>query len=68
MLSLHYHKLTRTTEKHEGRKYLTVDDYMLHKVLDKMKEIGLEQFDNTKFLIDKIDKLTDGNTLKKVVT
>ena len=34
-----------------------VDDYMLNKVLHKMKEvIGIEQFDN---LIDTIDKLAD---------
>ena len=34
-----------------------VDDYMLNKVLQKMKEvIGIEQFDN---LIDTIDKLAD---------
>ena len=26
-------------EEHEGKKYLMVDVYMLHKVLDKIKEI-----------------------------
>ena len=41
-------------------------DYMLHKVLDKIKEIiGI---DNTKILIDTYDKLPDDITLKNAVT
>ena len=41
-----------------------VDDYMLEKVLDKIKEIiGIEKFD-TKILIDIEDKLPDDITLK----
>ena len=44
-----------------------VGDYTANKVLDKIKEkIGIEQFDNTKILIDRVDKLPDGITLKKV--
>ena len=40
-----------------------VDDYVLNKVLDKIKEvIGIEQFDNIKILIDTNDKLTDDIT------
>ena len=42
-------------EEHEGKKYLMVDDYMLNKVLDKIK-----------ILIDADDKLPD-ITLKNVV-
>ena len=37
-----------------------VDDYMLNKVLDQIKEIiGLEKFDGTKILIDTVNKLPD---------
>ena len=43
------------TEEHERKKYLMVDDYMLNKVLDKIK-----------ILIDADDKLPD-ITLKNVV-
>ena len=35
-----------------------VDDYMLERVLDKITEIiGIENFDNTKILIDTNDQL-----------
>ena len=62
MLSLHYHELMGKIQKHEGKTYLMVDDYMLGRVLDKIKEtIGIEKFDDTRILID-----TD-TTLKKVV-
>ena len=45
-----------------------VNDYMLDKVLDKIKEtIGIVKFDNTKILIDTDDKLQDYITLKNVV-
>ena len=41
------------------------DDYMLDKVLEKIKEIiSIEQFDDTKILIDTDDKLPDDITLK----
>ena len=47
------------------KKYLVVDDFMLDKVLDKIKEIiGIEKFDDTKILID---KLPNEITLKNVV-
>ena len=42
-----------------------VDDYMLDKVLDKIKKvIGIEHFDNNKILIDTDDKLIDNITSK----
>ena len=45
-----------------------VDDYMLDKVLDKIKEIiGIEKFDDTKILIGMDDKLPDDITLKNFV-
>ena len=45
-----------------------VDDYILDKPLDKIKEtIGIEKFDDTKILIDTDDKLPDGITLKNIV-
>ena len=45
MLGLHYHKLRERIEEPEGKIYLMVDDYMLDKVLDKIKElIGNKKF------------------------
>ena len=45
-----------------------VDDYMLDKVLDKLKKIiDIEQIDNTKILIDIDDELPDDITFKNVV-
>ena len=45
-----------------------VDDYMLDKILDKIKEIiGIEKFDDTKILIDSDDKMSDYITFKNVV-
>ena len=42
------------------KKMLMVDDYMLNKVLDQIREIiGLEKFDGTKILIDTVNKLPD---------
>ena len=38
MLGLHYYELMEKIEEHDGKKYLTVIDYMLCKVLDKIKE------------------------------
>ena len=49
----------------KGKKYLMVNDYMLDKVLDKIIEtIGTEKFDDTKILIDSVDKLPDFINLK----
>ena len=46
MLSLYYHELTGKIEKYERKKYLMVDNYILDKVLGKIKEkIGIEKFD-----------------------
>ena len=45
-----------------------VDDYVLDKVLDKIKKvIGIEHFDNNKILIDTDDKLIDNITSKNFV-
>ena len=50
ILSLYYHKLIGKNEEHEGKKYLMVDDYILNKVLDKIKKIiGIEHFDILRF-------------------
>ena len=38
ILSLHYHELMGKIEKHEGKNYLMVDDYMLNKELDKIRK------------------------------
>ena len=40
-----------------------VDDYMINKVLNKIKEIiSIQKFDDIKVLIDADDKLTDDVT------
>ena len=45
-------------KEHEGEKYQMVNNYMLDKVLDKIKEvIDIVKFNNTKILIDMDDKL-----------
>ena len=42
------------------KKYLTVDDHILDKVLDKIKKIiGIEKFDDNKILIEINDTLPD---------
>ena len=45
-----------------------VNDYILAKVLDKIKEtVGIVKFDDTKFLIDTDDKMPEYITLKNIV-
>ena len=49
-------------KEYEGNKYLMIDDYMLDKVFEKIKDIiGI------KILIDMDDKLLDDITLNNVV-
>ena len=56
------------TEEHEEKKYSMINDYMLDKLLDIIKEtIGIEKFDDTKISIDTDDKLPDYIYLKIVV-
>ena len=60
ILILYYHELIEAIEEHGGKKYLIVDDFMLDKVLNKIREIiSIEKFDNTKILIDTDDELPD---------
>ena len=57
-----------TRKNIKENKYLMVNDYMLNKVLDKIKEtIDIVKFDDTKILIDTDDKLPDYITFKNVV-
>ena len=52
----------------EGKKYLMVADYMLNKVLGKIKEtLSIGKFDDTKTLIDTDDKLPNDIALRKAV-
>ena len=52
MLSLHYQKLLENIEEHQ-KKCLVVDDYIINKVLDKIKGIiNIKKFDDTKISID----------------
>ena len=65
-LSLYCHELMGKIEEHKG-KYLIVDDYTLDKVLDKIKMIiSIEEFNDTKILVETDDKLPDDVTLKIV--
>ena len=49
-----------TVKKHEWKKYLMINDYLLDKVLVKIKEItGIEKPDNAKILTDTYGKLPD---------
>ena len=55
MLSLHYQKLLEKVEKHQKKKKkcLVVDDYIINKVLDKIKGIiNIKKSDDTKISID----------------
>ena len=48
--------------------YSIVNDFILNKVLDKIKEIiGIEKSDNTKILIDTDNIMPNEISLKKVV-
>ena len=68
MLCLHYNELMGKIKENEGKKYLMVNDYILDKVLDKIKKtIGIAKFDDIKSLIDTDDKLPDYITLKNIV-
>ena len=50
----------RKMKELEGKINFMVDDYMLDKVLDRIKETkGIEELDNTKILINTNDKLPD---------
>ena len=56
MHRLHYHKLMGNIKEYEGKKYLMINDDMLGKVLDKIKETIVNvKFDDTKILIDTDD-------------
>ena len=56
------------TEEDKGKKYLMVDDYMLDKVLDKIKKIiGIEKFGDTEIFIGTDDTLPDDITVKNLV-
>ena len=58
----------RKIEEHKLKKYLMVDDYILNKVLHKIKEIiVIEKFDDSTILVDTDDKLLDFITLKNAV-
>ena len=68
MLSLNHHELMGKTEEHEEKNYLIVNDHILDKVLDGIKQVtGIENFDNTKILIDTYEKLSEDITFKNVV-
>ena len=49
VVSLHYHGLMGKIKEHEGKKYLMVNDHMLDKVLDKIKEkVGIVKLDDSR--------------------
>ena len=62
-MSLYFHEFLGKIKEHEGKQYLTVDDYTVDKVLVKNQEIiSIEKFDDTRILIDAGDKLSDETT------
>ena len=68
MLSLHYRELIGKTKKHQQKKYMMVDYYILRKVSSKIKEIiSIEKFGDTKILVVADDRFPDNSTLKNVV-
>lgn len=53
MLSLHYQKLLEKIKENKKKKCLVVDDYIINKVLDKIKGIiNIKKSDDTKISID----------------
>ena len=67
MLSLYFYKLMGKIKEHEEKNYLMIDDYMVDKVLDKIKEIvGIEKIDDTKILINTEDNVSNQITSKNV--
>ena len=63
MLSLCYIELIEKVKIHEEKKM--IDDYVLNKVLNKIKEIiGIEKSDETKVLVSTDDKLSDNITFE----
>ena len=55
-------------EEHEGKKYLMVHDYMLHKEIDNIKRIiGIEKFDDTNILVDMDAELLEDIAFKNVM-
>ena len=67
MLSLYYHELMEKVKKNRGRKYFMIDDYVLDKVLGKIKEIiGFEKFDETK-IYNTHDRLPDDITFINIL-
>ena len=60
MLSLYYHELIGKGKGKNEKKYLMINDFVLDKVLGKIKEIiSVKKFGNTEILIDTDDTLTD---------
>ena len=61
-------KKKKKTNSMKEKNYLMIHDYILHKVLDGIKEIiSTEKLDDTKLLIDTNDKLPDDITLINVM-
>ena len=58
-LKLYYEELIGKIEKSEWKKYLMVDDFIIGKVLGKIKRISIKNREDTKILIDTDDKLPD---------
>ena len=64
IIILHYHNLVGKIEE-LMKKYLMLNNNILNKVLDKVKEvIDIEKFDHVKIVIDADDKIPTDITLK----
>ena len=69
MLGLYYDELVGKIEERKGKEYLMIDNYILDKVLVRMKNfvISIEKFDDGKTLIDTDYILPDDIIFKNAV-
>ena len=65
IIHLYYNEIIWKNEKYEGKNTWWL--MIIHKVLEKIKRIGIEILDNIKVLMDTDDKLLDDITWKNAV-
>ena len=54
-VSQYYHEWKGKVKEHVGKKYLIINDYMIDKALDNIKEtIGIEKCDDVKILLIRV--------------
>ena len=59
MLNLYYHELMGKVKEHKGKKYLMLDDYVLDKVLERLKKpLALKNLTKLKYITHMINYRT----------